>query len=91
MQHQTSVRVPLDSYLLAFDNRPTEFIDLETHCHLRLNPSELADTYATEMLRRRDTLKQKTIQYGIDYVPVAVEKGFDQVMVTYLLKRGKHF
>ena len=75
----------------AFDNRPTEFIDLETHRKLRLNPSELAETYAAEMHRRRDTLKQKTIQYGIDYVPVAVEKGFEQVMVPYLLKRGKHF
>jgi len=76
---------------LAFDNRPTEFIDLETHRRLRLNPTELAESYASEMRRRRDALKQKTIQYGIDYVPVAVEKGFEQVMVPYLLKRSKHF
>ena len=76
---------------LAFDNRPTEFIDLETHRKLRLNPSELAESYAAEMRRRRDALKQKTIQYGIDYVPVAVENGFEQVMIPYLLKRSKHF
>lgn len=76
---------------LAFDNRPTEFIDLETHRKLRLNPTELAETYAAEMRRRRDILKQKTIQYVIDYVPVAVENGFEQVMIPYLLKRSKRF
>lgn len=76
---------------LAFDNRPTEFIDLETRHKLRLNPGELADAYTTEMHRQRDTLKRKTIQYAIDYIPVAVEKGFEQVMIPYMLKRGKHF
>ena len=75
----------------AFDSRPTEFIDLETHRRLRLNPNDIASAYSAEMQRRRDTLKQKTIQYAIDYVAVDVAKGFDQVMIPYLLKRSKHF
>ncbi len=76
---------------LSFDNQPTEFVDLETHRRLRLNPADIADSYVAEMHRRRDSLKQKTVQYGIDYIPVAIEKGFDQVMIPYLLKRSRHF
>ena len=74
---------------LAFDNRPTEFIDLESHKKIKLTPSELAADYAAVMKKRNAALKQKTIQYGIDYIPVDVEQGFEQVMLQYLIKRGR--
>ena len=76
---------------LGFDKRPTEFVDLETRRKVRLTPTMVAENYAAEMRKRTALLKQKTIQYGIDYIPVAVEKGFEQVMIPYLLKRGKHY
>jgi len=31
------------------------------------------------------------MQYRIDYVPVDINLGFDQVMQPYVLKRSKHF
>lgn len=74
-----------------FGKRPIEFIDLESRKHLKVNPSEVAERYAEEMNRQRIELRQKAIQYQIDYVPVAVENGFEQVMLPYILKRGKHF
>lgn len=77
---------------LAFDypNRPTEFIDLESGRHLKVNPAEVAEAYRDTMARQQAELKQHAIQYRIDYHAVDVGLGTEQVLLPYLLKRNKH-
>lgn len=77
---------------VAFDypNRPTEFIDLESGRHLKVQPAEVADTYREMMARQSAEIKQHAIQYRIDYQPVDVGLGFEQVLLPYLLKRSRH-
>lgn len=77
---------------VAFDypNRPTEFIDLESGRHLKVQPSEVANTYREMMNRQTADIKQHAIQYRIDYQPVDVGQGFEQVILPYLLKRSRH-
>lgn len=73
-----------------FVNQPTEFIDLESGERLKVMPNELKDSYQSAMRQQIDTVKQHAIQYHIDYEPIAVEKGFDNVIQPFLMKRSKH-
>jgi hypothetical protein len=34
-------------------------------------------------------LKNKCLQYKIDYVPVDIEKGYHEVLTSYLISRKK--
>lgn len=73
-----------------FANRPTEFIDLESGRRLKVQPTEVTERYREAMLRQTADLKQHTIQYRIDYQPVDVGLGTEQVLLPYLLKRSRH-
>ena len=74
----------------TFPNRPTEFIDLETGRQLKVNPAEVADKYREKMAHQTADIKQHAIRYRIDYQPIDIAQGFDQVMLPYLLKRSRH-
>lgn len=76
--------------LFDYPNRPTEFIDLESGRRLKVNPSEVADKYRELMARQTADIKQHAIRYRIDYQPIDIAQGFDQVMLPYLLKRSRH-
>ncbi|MCR4660260.1 MAG: DUF58 domain-containing protein [Bacteroidales bacterium] len=72
-----------------FSNRPYLFIDLETGQRLKVQPNEVAESYKTEMHRQQAELKQRAIQYNIDYQPVDVGLGFDQILMPFLIKRQR--
>ncbi|MBQ8704580.1 MAG: DUF58 domain-containing protein [Bacteroidales bacterium] len=74
---------------LAYDARPHQFIDLETGRRLRLQPDEVAAAYSREMHALQADLQQHALQYHIDYVPVDVSLGFNQVLLPFLLKRSR--
>lgn len=76
--------------LFDYPDRPTEFVDLETGRRLRVNPSEVAEKYRDQMRRQTADIKQHAVRYRIDYQPVDIAQGFDQVLVPYLLKRSRH-
>lgn len=73
-----------------YPNRPTEFIDLESGRRIKLNPQEVAEGYRQKMQQQTQEIKQQAIRYRIDYQPIDIAKGFDQVLLPYLLKRSKH-
>ena len=72
-----------------FGTSPHKFIDLESGTTVRLTPSQVADTYRQAMASRHNELKQRAMQYRIDYVPVDINSGFHPVMLPFLLKRSK--
>ena len=73
-----------------YPNKPTEFIDLESGRRLKLLPSDVAEKYRESMTRQTDNIKQHAIRYQIDYQPVDIGQGFNQVLLPFLLKRNKH-
>lgn len=72
-----------------FENRPYKFIDMETGSELKLTPSEVKDLYIEKSKEFIKDLKLKCGQYQIDFIEADINKGFDQVLYPYLLKREK--
>jgi len=84
--HVTDKKKELD---FDFENRPYRFVDMETGEELKLNPLEVREAYQKSMKQFEQDLKLKCGQYGIDLVQADISKGFDQVLLPYLLKRKK--
>ena len=73
----------------AYDNRPYEFIDMESGEKLKLNSMQLRDAYVSRMKDFRQALALKCGQFGIDIVDANIREGFDKVLLSYLIKRNK--
>ena len=74
---------------LNFDNKPYKFIDVESGEELKLNPNQYKEQYQKQAKKYLNELRLKCLQYKIDLVEVDVNKGFDKVLNSYLLKRQK--
>ena len=72
-----------------YENRPYEFIDLETGEKLRMNSMQLKKDYVARMQEYRKELSLKCGQFGIDIVDADVNEGFHKVLLSYLIKRNK--
>ena len=72
-----------------FDNRPHEFIDLETGEKLKLQPNQVKEFYVSKMQEYYQQLKLKCAQYKIDLVEADVQQPYKQVLLPYLMKRTK--
>jgi len=72
-----------------FENRPYEFIDLESGETLKMNSTQLKDAYTEQMTESRKQLNLKCGQFGIDIVDADINEGFDKVLLSYLIKRNK--
>jgi uncharacterized protein (DUF58 family) len=72
-----------------FENRPYEFIDLESGENLKMNSTQLKDAYTEQMTEYRKQLNLKCGQFGIDIVDADINEGFDKVLLSYLIKRNK--
>ena len=84
--HVTDEKLELE---FDFENRPYRFIDLETQQEIKLFPSEIREKYKTAVGEYEKKLKMKCTQLGIDFVSADIEKGFEQVLWSYLIKRNK--
>jgi len=74
---------------LNFDNKPYKFIDVESGEELKLNPNQYKEQYQKQAKNHLKELRLKCLQYKIDFVEVDINKGFDQILTSYLLKRQK--
>lgn len=72
-----------------FDNRPVKFIDMETGKEVKMNPTEFKDQYHKSMTARFKEIKLKCMQYKIDFVPADINKGHEQVLLSFLVKRSR--
>ena len=72
-----------------FENRPYQFIDLETGEEVKVNPNDVREKYIEETTKRKEKLKLRCLQYGIDFVEIDVNQGFNNLLETYLIKRKK--
>jgi len=82
MDHQTEL-------LFNFEDRPMEFVDLETNEKIKLNPGDVKQQYQIEANKFYKGLKMRCNQFKIDFVEADVQGDFNTVLQTYLIKRAK--
>ena len=75
--------------LFDFEDRPMEFVDLETNEKIKLNPGDVKQQYRLEADKFHKSLKMRCNQYKIDFVEADVQSDFNTVLQTYLIKRVK--
>ncbi|MCD8413589.1 DUF58 domain-containing protein [Tenacibaculum finnmarkense] len=75
--------------LFNFDNSPKKFVDIETGEEINLHPDNIQKQYTELSEIQHKNLKNKCLQYKIDYIPVDINEGFDKILTTYLISRQK--
>lgn len=76
-------------YDFSFENRPYEFIDIETKEKVKLHPVQIRQQYQEKMKKLMFDIYEKCAQYKIDLIECDVRKPVDQVLMPYLVKRTK--
>ncbi len=84
--HVTDRKTEFD---FEFEERPYNFIDLETKEELKLHPSQIKDTYTEKMTAYFQNLAIKCGQFKIDFITADIRDDFDKVLSAYLIKRAK--
>lgn len=84
--HTVQANTELD---FRYENRPTRFIDLESGEEMKLNPHEIRDQYTDSVKDFMKELKMRCGNYRIDLIEADINKGFDQILLPYLVKRQK--
>lgn len=84
--HVTDHKTELD---FDFEDRPYEFIDAETKEKVKLNPASIKKDFKKQMDAYHKELYMKCAKLKIDLIEADINQGFDQVLKSYLIKRGK--
>ncbi|MBC9813269.1 DUF58 domain-containing protein [Crocinitomicaceae bacterium CZZ-1] len=69
------------------ENRPYYLVDMETGEKMKVQPAELKANYSQRVAAYFEDLKMRMINNKIDFVQVDIDQGYDQVLLSYLLKR----
>lgn len=72
-----------------FKDKPHIFTDVESGEKVKVQPSLVRDHYINSINQYFEELKVKAGQYKIDFIEADINKGFDQVLQAYLVKRRK--
>lgn len=72
-----------------FENRPYLFIDMESGEEVRLQPNQVKDYYTKQVKEFTHHLKMRCLQFKIDFVEADINKGFHQILQTWMVKRAK--
>ena len=72
-----------------FDTIPKKFVDVETGEEINLYAQNIQEKYKETVVAYFKNIKNKCLQYKIDYVPVDINLGFKEILTTYLISRRK--
>lgn len=72
-----------------FEERPYEFVDLESGEKLLLNPQEIKTQYEKELAAYHYNLKMRCNQLKIDFISADINSGYFDVLQAYMIKRSK--
>ena len=64
-------------------------VNMESGEELKLHSNQIRDYYKAAIGDYFNELKLKCGQYQIDLIPADITKGFDQILLPYVLKRQK--
>jgi uncharacterized protein (DUF58 family) len=73
----------------AFENRPYQFVDMETGEKIKLQPSQFREHYTKAVSSYFKDIEMRCADYRIDFMPANIGEGFNEVLLKYLLKRQK--
>ncbi len=80
---------PKTEQKLEFENRPYKFIDSETGEIVKINPQKIKQLYSDKFEDKMEAIRNNCLKYKIDLIEVDINKGFEQILISYLLKRKK--
>jgi uncharacterized protein (DUF58 family) len=72
-----------------FDNKPKQFIDVETGESINLYADSIKDNYKKEVKRFFDRTRLKCSQYQIKYVEANINESFNKILTTFMIERQK--
>lgn len=72
-----------------FEDRPHEFIDIESGQRIKLQPFQVKENYRKLVKEYYHNLKLKTSQLKIDFIEADISEGYEKVLSSYLIKRAK--
>lgn len=72
-----------------FDNRPYHFVDIETNEEIKLQSNLVKEYYTDKVRALQEEIKQRCLQYRIDYQPLDIHEDLFKVLQAYLVKRSK--
>ncbi|RAJ28610.1 DUF58 domain-containing protein [Pedobacter cryoconitis] len=72
-----------------FENRPYQFVDMETGELLKANAATVKEAYLKAYGDYRQMLTLKCAQYKIDLIDADIAAGFSNILAAYLIKRQK--
>ncbi|ELR69393.1 hypothetical protein C900_05083 [Fulvivirga imtechensis AK7] len=76
-------------YDFNFEDRPYEFIDLESGQKLKLQPHEVKENYTQQIKKYYQELKLRCGQLKIDFIEADISADYNEVLNAYLIKRSK--
>jgi uncharacterized protein (DUF58 family) len=74
-----------------FDNRPYKFVDLETNETIKLQPNQVRELYVERIAAMKKEIRLKCAQYKIDLIEADINRSFDQILLPFMIKRGKMY
>ncbi|WP_185154489.1 DUF58 domain-containing protein [Fulvivirga sp. M361] len=72
-----------------FEERPHEFIDLESGDKIKLQPSEIKQHFVKEAQQYYTHLKLRCAQLKIDLIEADISEDYNQILNAYMIKRAK--
>lgn len=75
----------------AFENRLYKFVDMESGSEIKLHSNQIRDYYKKAIGDFFQELTLKCGQYQVDMIAADITRGFDQILLPYLLKRQQMY
>jgi hypothetical protein len=72
-----------------FENRPYEFVDMESGDRIKLQPQQIKDQYVSKMRDFQVMIENRCHQFQVDRVPVDLSRPVEEVLHAFLIKRNK--
>lgn len=89
-KHEVIVFHTVDKQLeidFELENRPYNLIDMETGERMRLQPNQFKEEYNKQIEAYFKAIKLRCADYKIDFMPADINKGYNEVLLNFLLKR----
>lgn len=89
-KHEVIVFHTVDKHLeidFELENRPYNLIDMETGERMRLQPNQFKEEYNKQIEAYFKAIKLRCADYKIDFMPADINKGYNEVLLNFLLKR----
>jgi len=91
-KHEVIIFQVIDKKLeidFEYSDRPYLFKDLETGEEIRLQSNQVKEHYQESTKKFQEKMKQKALQYHVDYEMIDIRQDIFKTLQTYLVKRAK--